>query len=306
MYLMLGAIPLEAINLTEFSETQAANFAEHEVLKGKPRLQAMGENLTEMTFAVRLHYQIGGVESRYQSLLSAKAKQQALALLWGRGKFKGYFVITDLSSTTLFTDARGNVLCRELSVSLKEFVGEMDGGLLGSALQLGSGSILGSILPDGMTEILSDAKAVIKKGVEVYQTTTRAISAVQQAVVAVRNVIYDPLLALAAMPNVITELDGALGGLGELTGLSELFTTAQTGFGAAFEFMQGVATVNSYLNETKMLFNDGFSSDSWGDWFNLGSRAFDEAIYAMDLLAPVVSEMTAWIVLRTDEEVLNG
>ncbi|MDH3000054.1 hypothetical protein A1D23_00550 [Chelonobacter oris] len=88
--------------------------------------------------------------------------------------------------------------------------------------------------------------------------------------------------------------------------MSELFTTARTGFGAAFEFMQGVATVNSYLNEAKILFNDGFNSDNWGDWFDLGERALVDAEYAMTLLAPTASAMTAWIVIRQDEEAVNG
>lgn len=123
MYFMLGDIALEAIDLTEFSETHAAEFAEHAVLKGKPRLQAMGEKLNELSFAIRLHHNIGGVESRYQALLTAKAEQQALALIWGRSKYKGDYVITQLTSNTLFTDKQGNALCREMTISLKEFVG---------------------------------------------------------------------------------------------------------------------------------------------------------------------------------------
>lgn len=147
MYLMLGTIALEPIDVTDFSEIQAARFAEHQVLKGKPRLQAMGESLAELNLSVRLHHKIGGVERRYQALLAAKAKQDALALIWGRGKFKGNFVITDIHSNTLFTDKYGNVLCRELTINLKEYVGELKNNLLGAALNIGKGSLLGSILP---------------------------------------------------------------------------------------------------------------------------------------------------------------
>lgn len=81
MYFMLSNIAFEPVNLTEFSEQHTAEFAEHAVLKGKPRLQAMGEKLNELNFALRLHHTIGGVESRYQALLEAKAKQAALALI---------------------------------------------------------------------------------------------------------------------------------------------------------------------------------------------------------------------------------
>ncbi|WP_460036609.1 phage tail protein, partial [Mannheimia haemolytica] len=99
MYFMLGNIAFEPVNLTEFSEQHTAEFAEHAVLKGKPRLQAMGEKLNELNFSLRLHHTIGGVESRYQALLEAKAKQAALALIWG-SRYKGDYVIVDISSTT--------------------------------------------------------------------------------------------------------------------------------------------------------------------------------------------------------------
>lgn len=88
MYFMLGNIAFEPVNLTDFSETHSADFAEHAVLKGKPRLQAMGEKLTEFSLAIRLHHKIGGVESRYQALLAAKAKQEALALIWEPANIK--------------------------------------------------------------------------------------------------------------------------------------------------------------------------------------------------------------------------
>lgn len=106
------------------------------VTKGKPKLQAMGEKLTDLSFAIRLHHKIGGVESRYQALLAAKAKQEALALIWGTGKYKGNYVITDISSTTLFTDAKGNALAREMNISLREFVGNGQNSLLSAALNV--------------------------------------------------------------------------------------------------------------------------------------------------------------------------
>ena len=117
----------------------------------------MGEKLSELSFAIRLHHKIGGVESRYQALLAAKAKQDALALMWG-SKYKGNFVITDISSTTLFTDGKGNALAREMNISLREFVGNGQNSLLGAALNVGGKSLLGSILPQGLVNTLSTVK----------------------------------------------------------------------------------------------------------------------------------------------------
>lgn len=181
MYFMLGNIAFEPVNLTDFSETHSADFAEHAVLKGKPKLQAMGEKLTDLSFAIRLHHKIGGVESRYQLLLSAKAKQDTLALIWG-SKYKGNFVITDISSTTLFTDGKGNALAREMNINLKEFVGNGQAGLLGAALNVGGKSLLGSILPQGLVNTLSTAKRAVSRAVEIYQQGKRAVDEVRNTV----------------------------------------------------------------------------------------------------------------------------
>ena len=42
MYFMLGNIAFEPVNLTDFSETHSADFAEHAVLKGKPKIASDG------------------------------------------------------------------------------------------------------------------------------------------------------------------------------------------------------------------------------------------------------------------------
>ena len=69
MYFMLGSVVFEPVDLTDFNETHAADFAEHAVLKGKPRLQAMGEKLTELNFAIRLHHTLGGVDVYKRQLI---------------------------------------------------------------------------------------------------------------------------------------------------------------------------------------------------------------------------------------------
>ena len=62
-------------------------------------------------------------------------------------------MITDISSATLFTDKFGNALAREMNITLREFVGDMDDNPLGAALNLGSNSLLGSILPEGARKL---------------------------------------------------------------------------------------------------------------------------------------------------------
>ena len=306
MYFMLGNIAFEPVNLTDFSETYSADFAEHAVLKGKPKLQAMGEKLTDLSFAIRLHHKIGGVESRYQSLLSAKAKQDALALMWG-SKYKGNFVITDISATTLFTDGKGNALAREMNISLKEFVGNGQAGLLGAALNVGGKSLLGSILPKGLTNTLSTVKSAVSRGVELYQQGKRAVDEVRNTVAVVRQLAHDPASALAYLPSTLANLDNALGGFGELVGMQSAFEGVRQYLPAISEFSRDVSAVYDDLQIMKQSFSRASADSEWNNWFTPADNALTEINERLDNSANSVAKMTAWIVLREDEnvEILN-
>lgn len=302
MYFMLGNIAFEPVNLTDFSEPHSADFAEHAVLKGKPKLQAMGEKLTDLSFAIRLHHKIGGVESRYQSLLSAKAKQDALALMWG-SKYKGNFVITDISSTTLFTDGKGNALAREMNISLKEFVGNSQQGLLGAALNVGGKSLLGSILPKGLTNTLSTVKSAVSRGVELYQQGKRAVDEVRNTVAVVRQLAHDPASALAYLPSTLANLDNALGGFGELVGMQSAFEGVRQYLPAISEFSRDVSAVYDDLQIMKQSFSRASADSEWNNWFTPADNALTEINERLDNSANSVAKMTAWIVLREDEDV---
>lgn len=304
MYFMLGNIAFEPVNLTDFSETHSADFAEHAVLKGKPRLQAMGEKLTDLSFAIRLHHKIGGVESRYQSLLSAKAKQDALALMWG-SKYKGNFVITDISSTTLFTDGKGNALAREMNISLKEFVGNGQAGLLGAALNVGGKSLLGSILPKGLTNTLSTVKSTVSRGVELYNQGKRAVDEVRNTVAVVRQLAHDPASALAYLPSALANLDNALGGFGELVGMQSAFEGVRQYLPAISEFSRDVSAIYDDLQIMKQSFSRASADSEWNNWFTPADNALTEINERLDNSANSVAKMTAWIVLREDENVEN-
>lgn len=304
MYFMLGNIAFELVNLTDFNETHSADFAEHAVLKGKPKLQAMGEKLTDLSFAIRLHHKIGGVESRYQSLLSAKAKQDALALMWG-SKYKGNFVITDISSTTLFTDGKGNALAREMNISLKEFVGNGQAGLLGAALNVGGKSLLGSILPKGLTNTLSTVKSTVSRGVELYNQGKRAVDEVRNTVAVVRQLAHDPASALAYLPSALANLDNALGGFGELVGMQSAFEGVRQYLPAISEFSRDVSAIYDDLQIMKQSFSRASADSEWNNWFTPADNALTEINERLDNSANSVAKMTAWIVLREDENVEN-
>ena len=313
MYFMLGSVAFEPVDLTDFNETHAADFAEHAVLKGKPRLQAMGEKLTELTFAIRLHHKLGGVEQRYQALLSAKSAQEALPLIIGQGKYKGNFVIAEIASTTLFTDKFGNALCREMNISLREFVGDIEKNPLGAALNLGGGTLLGSMFPPAFMAGFNGVKGLIEKGVTAYKNAMTVVNEVRDTVQKIKQLASDPLAALAYLPGVLGNLDSALGGFGDVTGLGKAFEGARFGLSALGEIVQEAqgftSDISSMMSEVQSIRNvlgDLTEQSDWGSWGAAVDNHFD--IYD-DLSVQAnarAAKMTAWIVLREDEEVDNA
>jgi len=307
MYFMLGTVAFEPVDLTDFNESHSADFAEHAVLKGKPRLQALGEKLSELSFAIRLHHKIGGVEKRYQALLSAQSKQEAMPLIIGRGKYKGNFVITDISSATLFTDKFGNALAREMNISLREFVGDMDDNPLGAALNLGSNSLLGSLLPESAMKALSEVKEAVQKGAELFNQGRQIMDEVRNTIAIVRQLANDPIAALAYLPGVLGNLDGALGSFGELSGMSGLFEGIREVLPAISEFSQEANGIYSDLMVMKDSLTLGSQSNgsNWDDWFKPADNALSDINERIDNAAAPVAAMTAWIVLRKDEDVTH-
>ena len=267
----------------------------------------MGEKLTELNFAIRLHHTLGGVERRYQELLGAKSKQAALPLIIGRGKYKGNFVITDISSVTLFTDKFGNALCREMNINLREFVGDIEDNPLGAALNIGGNSLLGSILPAGAVKALSQVKETVQKGAELFNQGRQIIDSVRDTVAVVRQLSDDPAAALAYLPGILKNLDGAIGNFGELTGMRDLLEGVHKVLPAASDLARESAGIYEDLMSMKDNLTRGKQSGgaNWNNWFKPADSAMDDINERIDNAAAPVAEMTAWVVLRKDEDVID-
>ena len=300
-YALLGNIAFDLLSApTGFDESRSAVFAEHEVLSGKSKLQAMGMALTEVTLQLQLHHQLAPVESRYQALLTAQDSQEALALVFGFSKFKGHFVITDVTSTVLFTDGKGNALARDVSLTLQEFVGNPQAGILGAALSLAGNSPLASIIPKGLSNFVSQTNQLISKGIAVARQVKQAVSDVKSAVEIVKNLKNNPLAALSEISGIVNALGGSFSGLAEMVGLGKAFATLTEGVRGAAGFMQDLTTLSGHLNTAYSLFKSGIEGDELGEWFDLGVKAIESAEVVSESLAKNSAKMTAWIAIRAD------
>lgn len=300
-FALLGNIAFDLLNApSALDEKRSATFVEHAVLAGKPRLQSMGDNLTEITLQLRLHYQLAPVESRYQALVTAKEKQAPLALVLGFSHFKGHFVITELSSQTLFADEKGNALAREVSLTLREFVGNTTQGIVGTALALNGHSPLASLLPKGLSNFVSKTAQLVSKGITVYRQTRQAINSVRETLTVMKTLIQRPLDALGYLPTLVGQLDSSLGGLADMLGLSEAFSVLSQGLKGATPFLVGLQELSEHLNTAQREFKLGLKDRNLGAWFDLGVKAIDNADEVMQSMMKPAAQLTAWIAIRGD------
>ena len=303
MYCLLGGVSFELLHApSSFNESHQSTFAEHATIEGKPKLQATGNALIVYDLTVKLHHILGDVNFFYQQLLEAQASQKAQALIFGRSDFKGYFVITQINSTTLFTDQNGGVLARDLVISLKEFVGETSDDILGAALQLSGMSPIGSILPTGLINTTSQLHQLLTKAVKTYRSVARIVYVVRSTFTTIRKIIDNPALVLSYLPPLLNGLSTITRDIQWLIVNSNSFTSVETVLKSAQSFIAYMKRIfddfNSIYVTLQDVFNGGYQDDSWLVWSSNKIEMVDEVI---DVLAPVTSKMNAWIALRDDE-----
>ena len=125
MYAVLGDIQFDLITYFDgFESTFSADYAEHAMIAGKPRLQYVGLALDEISIALAFHHLFCDPEAELAKLKEALANHQAMALVLGNGDYKGWFVLTDVQATAQQTDTKGAIVALEASLTLREYVGD--------------------------------------------------------------------------------------------------------------------------------------------------------------------------------------
>jgi phage protein U len=121
MYAQLGNIRFEGLKgFSNFSHERGVNYAQHELINGKPRLQSVGDNLDSISFGMYLHSQFTNPEADIETLRLAMQNREILPLILGNGTVLGFFVIPNFSQVNSFTDPSGNLIEVTLSIELLE------------------------------------------------------------------------------------------------------------------------------------------------------------------------------------------
>lgn len=120
---LLGEIALDLITYFEGMEFKfGADYAEHALIEGKPRLQWTGDKLDEATWSLVFHGGFCDPERELLKLKQAIARHEALPLVFANGDYKGWFVPTEVSVTAQQTMTDGTFIWIEAKLTLREYV----------------------------------------------------------------------------------------------------------------------------------------------------------------------------------------
>lgn len=291
MYAMLGHVRFEFLNsFSDFEEKHTAVFAKHEVLAGRPRLQAMGNGLTAVRFGLRLHWQLGDVDAAYRGLIAAKEAQQAVPLVFGSGRFMGWFVIESVGSRTLIQDGSGRTAARELDVELTEFVGDPNNPLPAPAVAADGRNPLAAVLPESVRGTVSQLAEAVAAGVRLYRAAERDIGQIQDLLARARDVKNDP----TALSEILA--DAAAVGAAALDRLNRLPENRRR-----FGSLDGAAQMLAYGSQAARELSRSMAAVR--DGADLPETAAAAAAAAADSLADGsrgVQSLTAWLASGKD------
>ena len=297
MYAMLGDVRFETLQSFASLEAQhSAKFAKHEVLKGRPRLQAMENDLTTLRFGLKLHWMLGNPDTAYKGLLAALEAQQAVSLVYGSGRFVGWFVIESLTERTLIQDSKGRTAARELDVELTEFVGDPNNPLPTPAIISGKQNPLLSLLPESVQAQAADVMQAVETGVKVYRAAENGIEQMQGIITAAKELRNDPAGAL----NLIGDALGVGGDvLGKLNGLPEVTALLGDLSGAA-EMATQLGAAGNALGSTVASMRAGYESGTIGGWLDAAGDSITTASEAVANGASAAEKLTGGLATRSD------
>ena len=108
--------------ITGFASDRGFDYAQHDLSTGKPTLQPMGESLAQVAIDIQLRSFIGhDVAGTIETLDNLRSSGEPQKLVFGSGIYQGEYVIKNISSKVLRTDAKGVIQSADLTLNLLEY-----------------------------------------------------------------------------------------------------------------------------------------------------------------------------------------
>jgi len=120
---LLGEVSFDLITYFEGHELSfGADYAEHALIEGKPRLQFIGDRLDERNWSLVFHAGFCDPEAELQKLRRLIASHGAAPLTFANGDHKGFFVPLEASVGFRQSSRDGTAIWIEASLKLREHV----------------------------------------------------------------------------------------------------------------------------------------------------------------------------------------
>jgi len=127
MFALLGEIPFRVVGSPESIESERSyDYAEHRVVEARPRLQWLARGLETIELEMVLHRSFTDPSIQLARLRAAADAHRALALVFGSGEFRGYFVIEWISSRSAQHSASGEPIALTLRMRLREWAADRE------------------------------------------------------------------------------------------------------------------------------------------------------------------------------------
>lgn len=297
MYAVLGEIEFEVVAYWDaFETTLGVDYASHARIEGKPGVQFIGDKLEKITLQFSFHSQFCQPSTEFNRLRTAMTAHQAMALVFGNGDYRGWFVITDLSASHQHTDPSGNVIAQSGSLTLQEYTGDPKDPLLPPAITTQEPNIdemlddfpelsdawfddLMSAAEDGMRdakEMMDDmadtiddikkkvaqAQELVKEAKALKKKCSDIIDSLKKTIDSVEALLRQPLdlQTLAGLPKALAAKIQAL--IGSLPGIHECARDASTLIEQAESLFNGITSsvAEASYDSAALLVNQGRST----------------------------------------------
>lgn len=284
MYAMLGETPFEITqSFTALDAIHTARFAYHDVIQGKPRTQALGLELTKLSFSLRLHWRLGDVQASYQALQSALTVQDALALVSGSGQMMGFFTLDKLNVATKATNDTGDTLAMDIDVDLTEFVGDPTTPNDTPAIATMDSVPLLSVKDDSINAPIDIETASIMADVGAWHRSESLLDGIGAKIALLGELGNDPARYALTLSEIVSDGSNIVKGLSNIPALS-----------AYADKLDGVGRFGSAVSDTLGKVGVGIGAVQSGNLIG-AKNAFTGAIQAMSIGKNSVSKLTSRI-----------
>ncbi len=133
MFAALGEIQFEVVGSPEaYESARTYDFAEQKVVESKPQLQWVGDDLERLKFEIMWHASFTNPAAQLALLRATAAEHLAQPLVFGDGRFRGFFVIESINVKSQQLSAGGAPISIRVALALKEW--DADSILLSGAV----------------------------------------------------------------------------------------------------------------------------------------------------------------------------